>query len=275
MQFFVNLCEARKGVLHMTEKKIKRIYAIYGWILTCLILVTGICFAWSCVSIYQSGDKPFSRESVALAFQKIAIPVYLCIAGILGGGVLSLIFPSPASKVRASVDRKKTLRRLLSRISEEDLEDSLKGHLKKERRLRVWLRLISVAACVIATVISAIYACDPSHYTLENLNGDILRAVLVVCGCFAVALAVCYVAGVLLSDASVRRELNVLASAPKTGGIQKTQQVSRFRPVHLWMIRIVVLVVGVVLVWLGISNGGAEDVLGKAIRICTECIGLG
>ena len=26
---------------------------------------------------------------------------------------------------------------------------------------------------------------------------------------------------------------------------------------------------------LGIFNGGAEDVLGKAIRICTECIGLG
>ena len=26
---------------------------------------------------------------------------------------------------------------------------------------------------------------------------------------------------------------------------------------------------------LGVLNGGMADVLGKAIRICTECIGLG
>ena len=29
------------------------------------------------------------------------------------------------------------------------------------------------------------------------------------------------------------------------------------------------------IILLGILNGGMADVLGKAIRICTECIGLG
>ena len=33
--------------------------------------------------------------------------------------------------------------------------------------------------------------------------------------------------------------------------------------------------VGVSFVVLGIMNGGMEQVLGKAVRICTECIGLG
>ena len=32
---------------------------------------------------------------------------------------------------------------------------------------------------------------------------------------------------------------------------------------------------GVLLVALGVANGGAQDVLAKAIKICSECIGLG
>ncbi len=32
---------------------------------------------------------------------------------------------------------------------------------------------------------------------------------------------------------------------------------------------------GVLLIVLGVLNGGALDVLAKAIRICSECIGLG
>ena len=33
--------------------------------------------------------------------------------------------------------------------------------------------------------------------------------------------------------------------------------------------------IAVVFILLGIFNGGIQDVLGKAIAICTECIGLG
>ena len=34
-------------------------------------------------------------------------------------------------------------------------------------------------------------------------------------------------------------------------------------------------VTGLLLVTLGVMNGGAQDVLAKAVRICSECIGLG
>ncbi len=34
-------------------------------------------------------------------------------------------------------------------------------------------------------------------------------------------------------------------------------------------------VLGLALVALGVTNGGARDVLAKAIQICSECIGLG
>ena len=32
---------------------------------------------------------------------------------------------------------------------------------------------------------------------------------------------------------------------------------------------------GVLMTVLGVLNGGAQDVLAKAIKICSECIGLG
>jgi len=35
------------------------------------------------------------------------------------------------------------------------------------------------------------------------------------------------------------------------------------------------MILSVVLIVLGIANGGLWDVLVKAINICTECIGLG
>ena len=44
---------------------------------------------------------------------------------------------------------------------------------------------------------------------------------------------------------------------------------------HLAAARLVVLGAAVALVVLGVINGGARDVLVKAVNICTECIGLG
>lgn len=44
------------------------------------------------------------------------------------------------------------------------------------------------------------------------------------------------------------------------------------RKTLLWT---VLAAAGVLLVVLGVLNGGARDVLAKAVKICSECIGLG
>ncbi len=41
------------------------------------------------------------------------------------------------------------------------------------------------------------------------------------------------------------------------------------------ILRIVILVLAVVLIILGVQNGGLEDVFAKGAAICTECVGLG
>ena len=47
------------------------------------------------------------------------------------------------------------------------------------------------------------------------------------------------------------------------------------KPVSLQAVRIIVLVLAVIFIIAGIFNGSMRDVLYKAIKICTECIGLG
>lgn len=261
----------------MTEKNIQKIRLIYGLILSCLILVTGACLITACLGIYQSGEKPFSRESVALAFEGIALPVYLCLGGIAGGVILSLLFPLPADSKKAIRDQRVTLKQLLGRLDENALDAEAQKNLGNERALRKTLRTICIAVSVIFAVIAATYACNPNNYTLESLNDDILAAALITLGAFALVFAVCFACN-LLASASVTRELctvkELLREAPKTSAPVKVAPGKR-NTKRLWTIRGAILIVGVLFLLLGIFNGGAEDVLGKAIRICTECIGLG
>jgi hypothetical protein len=47
------------------------------------------------------------------------------------------------------------------------------------------------------------------------------------------------------------------------------------KPSRVLYVRIALFALALVLIVLGINNGGMRDVLIKAINICTECIGLG
>ena len=58
-------------------------------------------------------------------------------------------------------------------------------------------------------------------------------------------------------------------AARKTGSCKPPKQA------HHRKTQAIVLIMAVVLILLGIMNGGLYDVLVKAINICTECIGLG
>ncbi len=76
----------------------KRIHLLYSVLLSVMLVITGICLCVACVGIYLSGDQPFSREAVAAAFRYISVPVYLCIALVVGGLILDGFFPAEPKK---------------------------------------------------------------------------------------------------------------------------------------------------------------------------------
>ncbi|MBQ8415922.1 MAG: hypothetical protein IJX13_03335 [Clostridia bacterium] len=337
----------------MSQKTIERIRLLWGIVLSVLIVAVGICFIVSCITIYERGGRPFSRESVEEQFGIIAVPVYICVGAVIVGGIFSCAFPQ-TTRVTAKNNEKKQLERLYRRIDIASAQPEVLAHIKKERFLRFFLGAANAVLCVACAIPPLIYVFDLSNFTTENLNGDVFGAIWLTLIMFAVAVAISFTRSIF-QGLSVRRELALLKGLPtvKKGeaeqedgenllmgrslikvlgwfltvclavlllsvlavitdsytvpfwsrialilciGVPFALFVSVFYvlffakkwkntfakcvPVDgekrsVWLVRTVLLALAAVMIVVGILNGGMGDVLAKAVRICTECIGLG
>jgi flagellar biosynthesis protein FlhB len=79
----------------------------------------------------------------------------------------------------------------------------------------------------------------------------------------------------LYEEYSAKKEMEIVKKIIKTDGKKKIDTYVEKKNIGINIARVSILVLSVVLIVVGIFNGGAEDVLQKAINICTECIGLG
>lgn len=267
----------------MSSKTKGRIHLVYGICLSVLLVAVGVCFALSCISIYGSGPSPFTRESIAAHFDRIAIPVYICIAGVLGGIVLSLALPLEGGRVKSRRDAEVALDKLTARLDLSVCAPHTSVSIRRERVLRRVTAIVAGVLTVVALVPALVWCVNPTHFSIENLNGDIKAAAALILPCAAVALGV-WVVAVLLRGASVARETAAVKAALASSREKAAAHDEKAKPDKrkltsdprfVWGVRGVVLIVGVVFIVLGVLNGGMADVLGKAIRICTECIGLG
>ena len=94
----------------MTKETKMRILRIYSILLGIMIVIAAICLMVGCISIYNSGDQPYSREIVAATFSQIAIPVFLCIGMIIMGFILNfLLSPVDEKKEKKTVSISKEL----------------------------------------------------------------------------------------------------------------------------------------------------------------------
>ncbi len=254
---------------------------IYSWVLALLVVAVGVCFVVSCVSIYRSGDSPFTRESVAAHFQRMAIPVWLCIAAIIGGGVLSLMWPHD-ERFKPVREVANTLERLVDSYDLSTSPEALQATRASEQKRRLGMRIGEIAVCMAATGVALAWCLNKNHFAGSDKTADIRTAATVVLSCAAVAILLCILLEHVRRRSFARELAAVKAAIADTsvsrrtcGPTDSTGSGVSFRGVLQWSLRGVIFAVAVAFILLGIGNGGMADVLGKAIRICTECIGLG
>lgn len=332
----------------MTQEKIKRIHLIYSIVMSVLIAVVGICFIVSCILIYHSGDRPFTRESVAAYFANIAIPVYICIAAVVGGFLLEQILPVEPKRLKGEVSQSTVLARLCRRLDLSACGYDLRNEIERQRRIRVIIKTVCTVLCVACAIPVMIYLLTPGNFTVEALNHDAFSAMLFSVCFFLDGVTICFACSIL-ERISLQREIELVKFAMANGAMKNPENEdasdwSRWgKPLvqalstviailatvvfavsvlsinglvtaedvvtvtsiciigfllfvgalvlyfyffsHrtdidwnkwlLWGVRAVIAVIAVVFIIVGIVNGGMADVLYKAIRICTECIGLG
>ena len=258
----------------MLQNKSKQIQDIYQRILGAIIVILGVLFIWACLDIYTSGPRAYSAEAIAQRFSRISIPVYITIAAVFGGIAIALFLPSEEKKSKSPQRDAVVLQRLKNKVGA--LEAPEKAICDKEIRLRRTARIVADCVFFGLLVYPAVYLNDATHFSVEHLNADIIKAVIITMVPALLGLTGYWIYH-LIAVASMRREIACYKKALVAG--QKQQKVDSavnstgIIPVHC--VRGILLAVAALWILLGVLNGGAADVLKKAIAICTECIGLG
>lgn len=255
----------------MTKESMVRAHRIYNILLSIVIVIAGICLIAGCLSIYLSGDKPFSRESVAATFSGIAFPVYLCLAMIILSFVLELISSSGKEKNPSQKPYAFMLSRLHSQKDLSQCDESSKAQilaLQKNRKLHIIIRTIVLG---VSSVIFLVYALNGDNFHQSEINSSMIKAMYVLIPCLLVSFGYALFVSIH-NEKSIQKEIELMKQFPASRDSEETIDSSE-KNVNL--VRSVVLVVAVIFAVYGFITGGTIDVLAKAINICTECIGLG
>ncbi len=275
--------------MKLTEKSKKRIHLGFGILLSAMLVLVGILFITSCYSIYKSGQSPFTRESIALAFSKIAVWVYITVSLVIVGVGISIALPIEGEKLKGSRSLSTLVKKLSERVDLASANAELAEKIGKERKLRRILGYVRLPLIALSATLPLIFLLNPANFPAVSgeYNAEILHGMLVYLA-FLAPLFVFEVVYVILRDLSLKREHTLLKEALASSGICETQESSHScvickaadylkkneKPIILG-VRIALVGCAVVFIVMGIVNGGMVDVLNKAIKICTECIGLG
>ena len=259
------------------EKRIK-IHNTVGIITAALIAILGISLAILSIAIYTTGGaRPYSRESIGDGLKYVIIQAILAIASVIAGAVIKFAYPIPSDKLKPLRDQYMTLDTLTEKVAAKDARLlSADDKVNREKAIRGRIKLIlTVALILLGTV--AILVATLTDYDSVKINQSVIKVTAVVLSLSLVGGALGYVASIL-SEASVKREIDELRSLliiadgdPKVTEDNSGKRAALCKNVA----RIAILAVAVAFIALGIFNGGMGEVLGKAVRICTECIGLG
>ena len=250
----------------------KTVHTVYGIVLSVSAVIAGICLMVACYGIYTSGDKPFTHQSVAAAFSQIAVPVYICLALVIGGFILDIFLPSEKEKRKVQKQYPLILANLHKKADLDLCEGKLRTAIlaeQKKRKTQLFISLGILAAC---SVVFLVYALIPSHFHQSEINTSMVNAMWWLLPCLAIPFGYAVFAA-YYSNKSIQKEIELVKLAPRAVGAKPAPAPGKksVLPCLRWGL----LAVGIAILVYGYFAGGTADVMTKAINICTECVGLG
>ena len=199
----------------------KRVHLVYSLVLSLALLVAGLCLIVACVGIYRSGEQPFSSQAVATAFSTIALPVYLCIALVIGGFILDGFWSLDVKKPPVEKQYGAILSRLRSKLSLDSCDAENRAAIIKEQKSRRLHKGIALGLLIVCSAVFLCYGLNPNNFHRSEINASMIRAMWVFIPCLALpfgyALFTAY-----FCKASMVREIAFLKAAGQTGTTAST-----------------------------------------------------
>ncbi len=263
----------------MTKETKNRIHLIYGIVLSVVAVICGVLFILSAMNLYQTGlatdTQPYTVQTISAAFSKIAIPVYLCLALVIGGMVLNIVLPQEKKKVAPEKNRQLILQRLQAKTDLSGCEEGLRASIEKQEQARKLHKLISGLLLAAATGLFLSYACDSSHWHETDFNASMIRGFFALVICLVIPF-IYIVFTTFFCRKSLDKQIELMRQASNLSPFKGEKPAPTEKGQKLEsIVRYSVLVFAVGILVYGLATGGTVDVLAKAATICTECVGLG
>jgi len=173
---------------------------------------------------------------------------------------------------------------LCARVAEPSAE------MAKERALQKKLQIAGWAGFAVCMIPILLYVTNGAHFAQtdpEGLDRNLIALVRFTAP-WVIAALLCLIVSAVLREKSMQRETDAAQARAKTekeagivkdpeavrkdAGIYNTAPETAKRRV---LVRRILMVAAILFIVMGIFGGSMKDVLVKAIRICTECVGLG
>ncbi len=253
----------------MNEKKLRLIHTVCGCVISAALIVAAVCLIVSAYTIYNLGDSPYTPESIGAEYDKIAAPLWVAIFAVLAGIILNIALPMPPSKTKAIKDPFIKLRILQKKLGADN--ETVK--IKREREFRKLMRFICAVLCLASFIPAVLLLTWFDHFTVDNLTPALLETVQLL-------LVGVIISGMLLFVLSVIERKSAMREIEQTKFAISSADKSDKKAVKnnenkVKITRLVLVGIACALIVIGLTQDGFYDVLQKAIRICTECIGLG
>ena len=251
-----------------------KVHTAMRWIISAATIILISMLILQCLDIYHDGNHESNLDDYGMYIQNVYRPEDVAhrLLGLRIWAVSYLFLLCCASFFLPAFNSEK---------KHGLVPDNRLRLLKRNKKLlpeeavnqEVFRRKICIAASISVCVFSAvslIYLLNGENFSsweLEATMGQILLHV----GPWIILSFATLIVAVRMCRQSVLKEISILEGLPTEKVITKVP----VKGSNLAFIRFILYFVAIVLILLGIYNGGMQDVLLKAVNICTECIGLG
>ena len=202
--------------------KSEKIRLYYGIFLSVLTAAVGIVFIVTIAQLYYSGKDAglnviYTVDRISEVLMLPLIFLFTWVAAIIGGFVLSVIFPVNAKR-KGGVDEDSLLRRLKTKIPAEGGEEwsEAKANIKKLELSRIIVWAVALTVLAVSSVIIMTFAFDEANYQEASQLVNMLTFVKNIIVWVGASL-VCCVAAAAFDSITVKKELAEVKKAIAKG----------------------------------------------------------
>lgn len=254
------------------NNKLNKVFLI---IVSAQTILMSILFIIQILRIYYGNDGTFTREICAKYLIEI-LPVIIIWFIII---IVSYIYffnkknPVKDAGKLTQINKLHNFENMCPDYSEEFKEEYALLEKEKKNRKNAWI--INIAILVVCSIMGLGYMLNTKHF---KADGDLMEQAIQMSVHLLPWVIIAFISSTICTiyeEYSSKQSIEVIKVIIKAKGRKTLKAVVKNNKLKVNIARISILVIAAIFIITGYFNGGAADVLQKAINICTECIGLG